>query len=147
MSVYFVQAGEGGRIKIGYSPYPLRRIKHLQQFSGPDLITLAIIEGERTLESMLHNIVQAHRVHGEWFDPTPEVLDIVRRAAALPQDFQGSLKDCMLTQFTGTELDHLVRVDGPIGKAALAAQGCPNAYYFGVLAQLLRMFPLDGDAA
>jgi hypothetical protein len=73
--IYFIQAGEGGPIKIGYSRDALKRIANLQAASPVLLSALAIIPGEIRDEFALHRRLQSERLHGEWFRPSDAVLD------------------------------------------------------------------------
>jgi hypothetical protein len=138
MSVYFVQAGEGGRIKIGYSPIPDQRIDHLRRFSGPDLIKLAVIEGSRRLENNVHKLLADHRAHNEWFEPTSEVLAVVRRAAAWHQ-CEGDRSDFERVEFTSKNLEYFSRLDGVVGQFARETRGWPYRYNCAVLAGLLML--------
>lgn len=140
VSVYFIQAGVGGRIKIGYSPMPYRRIDYIRSLCGPNLIVLAVIEGSAGVEHNLHRFLSAHRAHHEWFEPAPEVLEVVRRAQTVPQD-DGRRQDAFEREFDDDELSALCACDGPIGDAADAARRQNYGYYNGVLAILLRLFP------
>ena len=74
--IYFVQRGQAGPIKIGYtSKDDVRdRIAHLQTASPEPLNLLGFIEGEREKEQALHRLFSAHRLHGEWFDATPKIF-------------------------------------------------------------------------
>lgn len=125
MSVYFVQAGTGGRIKVGYSPVPKQRVDFIRRFSGPDLFVLAVIEGPRTLEHRVHQLLAAHRHHGEWFDPVSEVLKVTERAASMPQDLEGRLNTLWATDFTWDEIDYYIALGGVVGSAALAVKSHP----------------------
>ncbi len=78
--VYFVQAASGGPIKIGISNDPLGRLAQLQTGHPGALVILAVVPGGRQLELDLHKKFAKHRIHGEWFSPTPELLEIVGNA-------------------------------------------------------------------
>lgn len=138
MSVYFVQSGEGGRIKIGYAGIPKWRIAYLRRFSGPDLVLLALIDGSRTLEGKLHRLMAASHAHDEWFDPTPEVLSLVGRAKLLPQD-GGGLSELWRIEFTDEELVTLARGVGVIAELAAEYRDCRSRAYGDALAGLLRL--------
>lgn len=73
--VYFVQAGEGGPIKIGFSSDVGSRIAALQSGHGEPLRLLAMVPGSRPEEKALHGRFAPARVRGEWFRPTAELLD------------------------------------------------------------------------
>lgn len=71
--VYFVQ-GELGRIKIGFSSNVESRLRDLQCSSAVPLRLLASIPGGPAVEAELHARFASARVHGEWFEPTEDLL-------------------------------------------------------------------------
>ena len=139
MTVYFVQAGEGGRIKVGYSPYPDQRIDFLRRFNGADIKVLATIEGTRRLEHYIHVHLAAHRAHGEWFNPTPEVLELCRMAALLPQDPEGRTHGMQDWEYGDDDLAFLAQRADIIGRAARATIDFKSKYSFAVLESLMRL--------
>lgn len=72
--VYFIQMGEGGPIKIGWTRDPWQRIHELQTAQPYRLRLLGVIEGDRHTERRLHRELAEHRVRGEWFKSAPDVL-------------------------------------------------------------------------
>jgi len=77
-SVYFVQALDGGPIKIGVAANPTTRLVGLQTGSPVSLRLLATVDaGGARLEHQLHAHFAASRSHGEWFRPTPELLTYI----------------------------------------------------------------------
>jgi hypothetical protein len=77
MYVYFVQAGESGPIKIGFSTDPDRRIKTLRTAMSEELIVLKVVKGSRQLEKTLHDQFSEINRRGEWYEPTTELLEFV----------------------------------------------------------------------
>lgn len=75
--VYALQAVNGGAIKIGCSQNPTARLSQLQGSTPTTLQLLATMAGDYTTEKGFHDRLAAHRVKGEWFNPTPEVLAVV----------------------------------------------------------------------
>lgn len=77
--IYFVQAGEGGPIKIGITEEDCvdRRLTQLQGANPVQLRLLATQFGGILNEKQLHARFAAHRIHGEWFEPTPELLALI----------------------------------------------------------------------
>jgi len=67
--VYFIQANESGRIKIGYSNKPQRRLKRLQTGCPEKLDLILCVEGIRQDESNLHLLFTNDKIQGEWFAP------------------------------------------------------------------------------
>lgn len=80
-SVYFIQAGFDGPVKIGYTARePEERMAALQVSHWEQLRLVAVIPGDRSLEAGFHAALRPHRIRGEWFLPTPTVLAVVRTA-------------------------------------------------------------------
>lgn len=75
--VYFFLRSDG-RIKIGVSNNIRQRKKDLESAAGP-LVLLTTMEGSRMVEQALHLKFSASRVHGEWFDPSVELLALIHR--------------------------------------------------------------------
>ena len=75
MSVYFIQSGEQGHIKIGQSSDPIQRIVNLQTGSPIKLNLLAIAENHDEFE--IHKKFSHLRSRGEWFESDAELLEFV----------------------------------------------------------------------
>lgn len=88
MAIYFIQCGDGGAVKIGYARNPYDRIDTLQIGSPVALSILKITEGSLRDELRFHARFADHRVRGEWYSPTPEMLEFID---GLPK-WDGSLK-------------------------------------------------------
>ena len=76
--VYFI-GGEVGAIKIGYSKAPKERLTTLQIGSPIPLAILASFAGSMADEARLHERYAAHRLHGEWFERHPDILEEIER--------------------------------------------------------------------
>jgi hypothetical protein len=72
--VYLVKAEGVDAVKIGTAKCVHSRIKELQIGSPCKLSLAAFIYGDSTLERELHKKFQVHRLHGEWFRLSPEIL-------------------------------------------------------------------------
>lgn len=74
--VYFMQERENpsAPIKIGISRDVERRRNELQRTERVILSCLASFEGTIKDEQAMHVRFAAHRLHGEWFSPAPELL-------------------------------------------------------------------------
>lgn len=80
--VYFVQRADGiGPIKIGCSSEPEERISTFSLWSPYPLKMLAYVPGGFREENCLHWQFDEHRLHGEWFFPVPELLELVKYAS------------------------------------------------------------------
>jgi hypothetical protein len=82
--VYFIQGQTTGLIKIGVADSVEARLSMLQPAS-PDLLTvIGTVRCNRygALERELHVMFAAHRRHGEWFSPHPEILSYIASPTA-----------------------------------------------------------------
>ena len=79
-SVYFI--GCDAAIKIGVSVILKDRFATIQAASPVPLKVLTSIEGDHLLEREYHKRFAAHRLHGEWFAPHPDILAEVDRLNA-----------------------------------------------------------------
>jgi hypothetical protein len=81
MAVYFVQALDGGPIKIGTSVRISFRLKQLQKESGKRLWVLGVVDGDKDVEKELHGRFAHLRIAGEWFKPGPDLHEFITREA------------------------------------------------------------------
>jgi hypothetical protein len=75
--VYFIQAVEGGRIKIGTTIRLTERLKTLAKEAGSELRVLAVVDGDRKIEKGLHRRFSQLRAVGEWFEPGDDLLGFI----------------------------------------------------------------------
>lgn len=73
-SVYFIQQGADGPIKIGVTVDVEKRRRVLQTGSAQTLVLLSTIKGTEKQEAELHRRFKHLRLRGEWFRPEPELL-------------------------------------------------------------------------
>jgi hypothetical protein len=78
---YFILAEKLNLIKIGRSGNPSLRFKTIRE-QVPDKVTLLGVTD--VLEQSLHEMFGAHRVQGEWFAVTPELLAFIKENATSP---------------------------------------------------------------
>lgn len=77
--VYFIQGEESRRIKIGYaSTSPGDRLTSLKTASPEKLVPLGYERAPKRREKELHRMWQDQRVHGEWFEESPELLQYIK---------------------------------------------------------------------
>lgn len=77
-AVYFVQAGDGGPIKIGYTSSRVAdRVAALQTGNPCRLEIVAVAPGSMEDESRAHAMFAQCRLHGEWFAPGPELMAFI----------------------------------------------------------------------
>jgi DNA-binding transcriptional regulator YdaS (Cro superfamily) len=104
MPVYFIQAGEGGPVKIGWAVDPVSRLRELQCGNHAELRLLRELPGSITEERVLHRAFSHLRIRGEWFSFDPKMLAVEMHA--------------LLADRTETPLQRAVHVAG--GQTALA---------------------------
>ena len=84
--VYFIQQGNSGPVKIGFTRDDLyARVKRLQTGNPLPLKILAIIDGAsiRT-EVSLHSRFSSCRLNGEWYAPSEELLIFINEIRGRP---------------------------------------------------------------
>jgi transcriptional regulator with XRE-family HTH domain len=84
VSVYFVQVGSDGPIKIGKANDVAFRIQALQTAAPGPLRLLAVAAGGLAEEQRLHERFSKHRLHGEWFSPHPDLLAHIAAVTPVP---------------------------------------------------------------
>lgn len=76
--IYFIQAGDGGPIKIGYTQgEAASRVRDLQTGNAELLRLLHSMPGDMDLEAELHRLFERYRIRGEWFHPDPKLLSFL----------------------------------------------------------------------
>lgn len=75
--VYFVQCAGGGPIKIGHSTSPDGRLSQMQTGSPYVLRVVATMRGGIEVERTLHRAFAKDRLHGEWFNPSRELMAFI----------------------------------------------------------------------
>lgn len=77
--IYFIQAEEGGPIKIGYvteASGVKRRLSQIQTGSSDKLVVRAVQDGGPAREKELHQRFAEWRIKGEWFRPAYEICEL-----------------------------------------------------------------------
>lgn len=78
--IYFAVAETMGLIKIGFTKGSVRKRLSNVQSSSPDSIRILLsMHGDRLQEKSLHDRFAASHVRGEWFKPSPDLLDYIAR--------------------------------------------------------------------
>ncbi len=72
--VYFVQSGERGPIKIGYSTCLLARLRTLQVGNPEKVSLLSLLPAGEEREAELHVEFVPYRLRGEWYSPVPHLV-------------------------------------------------------------------------
>jgi len=76
--VYFIQGENGGPIKIGLTQDIKKRLASLQTGYPDNLVVLALLPGDATIESEIHKLFSLYKLRGEWFQPDDKILAIVK---------------------------------------------------------------------
>ncbi|NQT56480.1 MAG: GIY-YIG nuclease family protein [Desulfobacteraceae bacterium] len=86
--IYFIQQGEDGPIKIGYTDDEdaQRRLSQLQTGTHHKLHILTTIEGNKLYETELHERFEGLKLSGEWFKPSETLLNYIENPPRLRQD-------------------------------------------------------------
>jgi hypothetical protein len=76
--IYFMRPiGGDGRIKIGCSYKPARRLIAISVHSPYQLEIIGVGKGAIPDEQLLHEYFAADRLHSEWFRSSPELLAVM----------------------------------------------------------------------
>jgi hypothetical protein len=75
--VYFIHDPATSRIKIGFSANVEKRLRTLQTGSSSTLAILGKTRGTDADERAFHQRFAAHRVGGEWFHASPELVSFI----------------------------------------------------------------------
>lgn len=87
--IYFVQVGDDGPIKIGYSTNPARRLAALQASHPEVLHLIGLTQGSQLEEDRLHEQLAQWRIRGEWYAATAAVLaEIAEPLARVADDLE-----------------------------------------------------------
>lgn len=79
-TVYFLQVGHDGPIKIGYTKVNVEyRVRAIQKGSPHILRWIGAFPGTRDDEKNAHRLLENSSLRGEWFYPTKEVLAFVQQ--------------------------------------------------------------------
>lgn len=93
--IYFIQAEPNGRIKIGRSNSPEKRLANMQVGSPVKLKLIGTKNGGLAEEKHMHVVFSSHWSHGEWFEPAKELVDFILSLHDIPK--QAGLDSCECT--------------------------------------------------
>lgn len=93
-AIYFVQSEHGGEIKIGRAEDVARRLVGLQVGRPDKLVLLAAAAAPAAQERALHARFAPHRAKGEWFYPTPELVEL---ANAVSERGAAAIEECLVS--------------------------------------------------
>lgn len=75
--VYFIESETTGLIKIGRSVNPSSRFNAIRTMSPDKLVLLGSVPETVCSEAELHKRFAKHRKHGEWFEASPEIRELI----------------------------------------------------------------------
>ena len=79
--IYFIQQGQDGPIKIGFTEGEIDgRLSSLQTGNPEVLRCIGIVDGTIPDERALHKQFAAYHIRGEWFQTAPELFQYLRAA-------------------------------------------------------------------
>lgn len=130
MTVYFIQSGHEGPIKIGHtSGDVISRVNNLQTGNPSMLSVLACLDGGRALELSLHNKFAIFRFRNEWFYPSHEILSFISSLSPAP-DVAPPVKDTIsVNDSAAQDLRLAVKRSGITQKAASSKIGVSQGYF------------------
>lgn len=86
-TVYLIQSGEVGPVKIGLtSGDPRKRIAQLQTGNPIPLRLRATMAGDVTVERHLHSKLGRFHISGEWFEPDAAIFEAFEAAKQWPNE-------------------------------------------------------------
>lgn len=91
--VYFIQAGVGGPVKIGWSSNIKVRMESAQVDNHEPLTLLTYVPGGPEVEARLHHRFREAHLRGEWFRPARDLMDLIEEVADRGLDIRTYL-DC-----------------------------------------------------
>jgi hypothetical protein len=79
-SIYFLQVGADGPIKIGYTKSDVKSRVRAHQTGSPHILRwIGVYPGTRADELNAHRLLRNSSLRGEWFYPTVEVRAFVQQ--------------------------------------------------------------------
>jgi hypothetical protein len=83
--IYFIQAGESGPIKIGYTENDIKaRVRNIQSSNPTEVKLLGVMQGNQKVEAGLHIQFCDYLIRGEWYQPPEQLLDYIAREGQQP---------------------------------------------------------------
>lgn len=104
--VYFIQAADGGPVKIGWAKDPAARLLTLQCGNPQELVirSTRFFDDAIMAEQNFHKLFWQLRVRGEWFNANPLLCDI---GQCIPDDDAAPIDALDLSQFNAQRFSAL----------------------------------------
>jgi hypothetical protein len=81
--IYFVLAPQVRRVKIGHAYDIQKRLRDIRSFCPIELKVLHVFERKnQQTEKALHMLLDDVRLHGEWFEYTQDIREMLQQAGA-----------------------------------------------------------------
>lgn len=93
--VYFIQQGEAGPIKIGYTRNINKRLSQLQTANPEKLHLRLTIPGTFGTEKVLHDYLKPIHIRGEWYECDPVMRHIMKALEKKQIELEGMFKEVM----------------------------------------------------
>lgn len=78
--IYFIQGTLSHRIKIGFTRSDVfQRMDSLSVGSAEGFRLIGVAKGSLWHERELHRLLKSHRIKGEWFDNSDEVIATIKK--------------------------------------------------------------------
>lgn len=86
--IYFVQACRSGLVKIGRATHFSARLSAIRSQSPEPIRVLGVMVADfpAEAEAVIHERFRDLHHHGEWFRPSAEMLGMINRHCAVPED-------------------------------------------------------------
>lgn len=137
MPVYFIRKKDKqGLIKIGQSIDPQKRLVQIQNMSPEPLEILKVFDNGD--EEAIHHHFRHLRMHGEWFEATPGLLEFIDNPIDLPDRSQSSLKIIRSPEFQRIN-DYLEVVTDPQHSMVTVCWNCNRVF---LVTEKDKAFPL-----
>ena len=75
--IYFIQAENGGLVKIGYTENLDKRFRIIQAHSPERMRIIGKIKGSMATEEEIHSKFARDRRHGEWFELSKRLMQLI----------------------------------------------------------------------
>jgi hypothetical protein len=120
--VYFIQADDGGPIKIGWALDPIARLKELQVGCPEPLSLLMTLADEGGLETQLHRRFATLRLRGEWFRAEQELAALLWLPGLMPRRERPQPTVWGYENLTAGDLKRVRAVQDPLAAKELAEE-------------------------
>lgn len=131
MTVYFIQAGENGPIKIGFTHgSAIDRVRDMQTGNAAVLKVLATCEGDVSIERKFHKQFADSKIRGEWYHPVASLIQLIESVGFVGEGPKISL---FKEETDASKLINKLGRDAVLSKLGISTAALSNALSRGVL--------------